>query len=65
MTDVCNAMLCTKAKDREGDVKLAVFRKVLALYGLGYIFTRQNTSIKTLLFEHRGAHKGGRYRQDS
>lgn len=25
---------------------------MLALYGLGYIFTHQNTSIKTLLFEH-------------
>lgn len=25
---------------------------MLALYGLGYIFTQQNISIKTLLFEH-------------
>lgn len=52
MTDFCHAILCTKTKDSEGDVKLEVFRKVLALYGLGYIFVHQNISIKTLLFEH-------------
>lgn len=37
-----SAILCTMAKDGEGDVKLAVFRKMLALYRLGYIFIHQN-----------------------
>lgn len=42
MTDFCNAILCTKTKDCKGGVKLEVFRKVLVLYGFGYIFTHQN-----------------------
>lgn len=38
MIDFCNAILCTNAKDREGDVNVAVFRKVLSLTELGSIF---------------------------